>query len=112
MAAPSPALSPTLTVIVTPLRGLPSGMFCVTMRARPVPTSATVVKLKTVRMNIVSSAALKPSKLRTFAVKVASTIAVPHRPGTPLTDLPISDPTCWAQHAQLYLVAKQRWAYR
>ena len=49
MAAPSPALSPTLTVIVTPLRGLPSGMFCVTMRARPVPTSATVVEVPTAR---------------------------------------------------------------
>lgn len=37
----------------------------------------------------------------------------------PLTDLPIPDLTCWAQHAQQYdwwarqyLVTKQRWEYR
>ena len=82
MAAPSPALSPVLTAIVAPLHGLSWGMFGVTMRARPVPTSATVVEVPTVRMNITSSTALKPAKLRTLAMKVRSTITVPHRPGT------------------------------
>ena len=57
-------------------------MFCVTMRARPVPTSATMVEVPTVRVNITSSTALKPAKLRTFAMTTRSTITVPHRPGT------------------------------
>jgi hypothetical protein len=45
------------------------------MRTRPV--SAIMVKV-TVRMNVVSSSVLKPSKMRTFTVKVASATVLPH----------------------------------
>jgi hypothetical protein len=86
MLAQSPALSPMLTAIVMPLRGSPSGMFCLTMPAKPVPTTAALMEVPPpTRMNVASSAAPKPTTLDVFAVKIPTTIAVPHRPGTTVT---------------------------
>ena len=46
---------------------------------RTVAPMPTVMKVTTVRMNVVSSTTLKPSKMCTFTVKVSSTIVVPRR---------------------------------
>ena len=71
-------------------------------------TAPTVVKVTAVRMNIVSSTVLKPSKMRTFPVKVSSTIVVPCWPVTAVRASRLSPPSaCGRGRCQaLYRVAR------